>query len=161
MDDWRARIGDCGDAELAAALIASIEDLFALDAHLLTVNAHENTLAARLMSYLQPRVGAAPDGVRWDVDFDYNRQRARVKTVRGYQVVRPDLIIHRRNTDSLNYLAVEIKKGASESADEGDVFNLEAYKWPLEAQGLAYKYALFLRFGVQAQAGQVTCVHWV
>lgn len=160
MDNWRERIEACGDNMLASAVIASIEDLFAYDTHILTVNIHENTIAARLMGYLQPRIGLAPDGIRWDVDFDYNRQQARVKTVRGYQMVRPDLIVHRRNTDAMNLLAIEMKKGSSPDPDQEDMFNLEAYKWPLDAQGLAYTHALFLRFGVQTDAGKVTCVEW-
>lgn len=161
MDNWRERIRACGDAGLAEALIASIEDLFANDAHLLNVNVHENAIAARLMGYLAPRAPFAPDGARWHVDFDYNRQGVQVKKIYGVQHVRPDVIVHRRNTDALNHLAIEFKKGSSSKADEDDVGNLQAYRWPLEGGGLGYVHALFLRFGVEEDAGNVTCVVWV
>lgn len=161
MDDWRERIKECGDGGLSEALIGAIEELFARDRHLLEVNVHENTIAAMLRSYLQPRVGYAPeDGVPWDVDFDYNRRQAMVKTINGVQNVRPDLIVHRRNTD-INHLAVELKKGSSASPDEGDLTNLGAYLQPLEDFGLGYRYALFLRFGVGDDAGKVACVRWL
>lgn len=161
MNDWRERIQACGDAALAAALIASIENLFAHDAQILDVNAHENTIAAHLMAYLRSRAPVAPDGEPWHVDFDYNRQGVRVKKIYGEQNVRPDVIVHRRNTDTLNYLAIEMKKGSSSEVDQGDIDNLHAYRLHLKAGGLAYTHALFLRFGVQEDAGKVTCVVWV
>lgn len=128
---------------------------------MLEIDVHENTIAATLKGYLLPRVGNAPnDGVPWDVDFDYNRQKATVKTINGTQQLRPDLIVHRRNTD-LNHLAVELKKGASDKPDADDMTHLEAYRRPLERLGLGYRYALFLRFGAGKGAGRVTCVRWV
>lgn len=161
MDNWRERLATCGDDSLAAALISAIEELFARDGHLLDIDVHENTVAAMLRGYLQPKVGnALDDGLPWDVDFDYNRRLATVKTINGTQKVRPDLIVHRRNTDN-NHLAVELKKGSSPQPDAGDVANLEAYRRPLEVMGLGYRYALFLRFGVGDDARKVTCVHWI
>lgn len=68
--------------------------------------------------------------------------------------------MHRRNTNH-NRLAVEIKKGSSPDPDWGDIDNLMAFRRPPEAMGLGYDYALFLRFGVEADAGKVTCVSWV
>lgn len=82
-----------------------------------------------------------------------------VKTINGVQNVRPDLIVHRRNTDT-NHLAVELKKGSSASPDQGDMANLKAYLRPLADLGLGYRYAHFLRFGVGDDAGKVTCVRW-
>jgi hypothetical protein len=161
MDDWHAQIGACGDDCLAAALIGAIEELFARDGHLLEIDIHENAIAALLRGYLQLRVGnAAEDGAPWDVDFDYNRRLATVKTINGVQQVRPDLIVHRRNSD-INRLAVELKKGSSPEPDAGDLANLEAYRRPLETIGLVYQYALFLRFGVGPDSRKVTCVRWV
>lgn len=160
MDDWRERIAACGDEQLSAALVASIEELFARDAHLLDVNVHENAIAAVLRGYMLPKVGNGPDGAPWDVDFDYNRDHAVVKRVNGAQAVRPDLIVHRRNTN-VNRLAVEMKKGGSPEPDWDDMASLAAYRRPPEAQGLGYQYALFLRFGVGENAGQVACVQWV
>jgi hypothetical protein len=83
-----------------------------------------------------------------------------VKRVNGVQAVRPDLIVHRRNTN-VNRLAVEMKKGNSPGPDWEDMANLEANRRPREQQGLGYDYALFLRFGVGEDAGRVSCVQWV
>jgi hypothetical protein len=138
MDDWKQRVAACGDESLATALTEAIEELFARDLHLLTVNVHENTIAAMLRGYVHPRVGNAPDGNRWDVDFDFNRNGLMVKKVYGVQTVRPDLIVHRRNSDH-NLLAVELKKGSSPEPDADDVQNLEAYKKEPWQGGLAYR----------------------
>lgn len=160
MDDWHEQLAACGDAVLSDALIGAIEELFAKDRHLLDVDVHENTIAAALRGNLLGKVGTAPDGAAWDVDFDYNRLQAVVKKVNGGQAVRPDIIVHRRNTDT-NRLAVELKKGSSPEPDSGDMDNLEAYRRPAAALGLGYDFALFLRLGVGGDAGRVTCVRWV
>lgn len=161
MDNWKEQVADCADAELASALTGAIEELFARDRHLLDVDAHENAIAGLLRGYLQAKVGIAPiDGAPWDVDFDYNRHLATVKTINGIQKVRPDLIVHRRNSN-INHLAIELKKGSSAEPDVGDLANLEAYRRPLTSMGLGYAYALFLRFGVGADAGKVSSVVWV
>lgn len=76
---------------LERALIGAIEELFARDRPLLDVNVHENTIAAMLKCCLQPKVGRVPeDGAPWDVDVDYNRRQAMVKTINGVQNVRSD-----------------------------------------------------------------------
>lgn len=160
MDDWRKQLAACGDGVLSDALVGAIEELFAKDRHLLDVDVHENTIAAALRGYLLGKVGTGPDGAPWDVDFDYNRQQAIVKKVNGGQAVRPDIIIHRRNTDA-NHLAVELKKGSSSEPDADDLANLMAYRRPPETMGLGYEFALFLRLGVGDDAGRVTCVRWV
>jgi len=98
----------------------------------------------------------APDGKPWDVDVEYNRQGARVKTINGMQVVVPDLILHRVGTN-LNYLALELKKGAAVEADEVDLAKLRAYRQPDQ---LNYQHALFVRLGVGGEAGTVGCIAW-
>ena len=160
MEDWKTRIAACGDEALASALTEAIEELFARDHHLLAANVHENAIAAALRGYLLLRVGTAPDGAKWDVDFDYNRIGLMVKKVYGVQTVRPDLIVHRRDSDE-NLLAVELKKGSSQEPDEDDLLNLVAYKKQRWEGGLSYRYALFLRLGVGEDVGRVSCAHWV
>lgn len=99
----------------------------------------------------------APDGKPWNVHVEYNRKGIKVKTVNGgMQVVIPDIILHRIGTDQ-NYLAIELKKGASATPDEDDLNKLRAYKLSHE---LNYRYALFLRLGVDEHAGTVSCVVW-
>ncbi|SOY93390.1 conserved hypothetical protein [Cupriavidus taiwanensis] len=156
MTEWREAIASCGDEPLAAALIASIEDLFANDMHSLTVDASERHVAALLAEHLGRRAPVAPDGRPWQVHVEYNRNGVAVKTIEGIQVVVPDIIMHRAGTTK-NYLAVELKKGDSDVPDEGDVRKLRAYKRPDE---LGYTHTLFLRLGIGERAGTVTCVAW-
>lgn len=159
MEGWRDRIASCGDDVLAGALIQAIEELFERDLHPLRVQANENTISALLRSHLLGRVGCGPDGQPWDVDFDYNRRQASIKTVHGKRRVRPDIIVHRRDSD-MNLLALELKKGSSVKPDDDDLDKLQAYRLPVDAGGLGYTYALFLRLGAGDAAGTISCVHW-
>jgi hypothetical protein len=53
---------------------------------------------------------------------------------------------------------MELKKGVSPEPDEDDVKKLQAYRHPKQ---LNYSFALFLRLGVRAHAGTVSCIAWV
>jgi len=157
LDNWRVQLHACGDHELATALVRSLESLFQADLHRLTVDASERNIVQRLAAHLSSQGLLAPDGKPWDVDVEYNRQGARVKTINGMQVVVPDLILHRVGTDQ-NFLALELKKGAAAEANEDDLAKLWAYRQPDQ---LNYCHALFLRLGVEAEAGTVSSIVWV
>lgn len=156
LDDWRQRLVACGDEQLANALVSSIEALFQANLHALAVDAAERNIAHRVAVHLGNQKLLAPDGLPWDVDVEYNRRGVKVKTIYGEQVVVPDLIVHRIGTD-LNYLALELKKGAGPDVDEADFYKLCAYRQPDQ---LGYRHALFLRLGTGDLAGTVSCVHW-
>lgn len=156
LNDWRKRLQECGDPELAGALVSSIESLFSANLYALTVDAAERNIAHRLAVYLGGQGLIAPDGLPWDVDVEYNRRGVKVKTINGEQVVVPDLIVHRIGTD-INYLALELKKGAEPDVDEFDLQKLWAYRQPDQ---LGYCHALFLRLGIGDSAGTVSCVRW-
>lgn len=156
LNDWRQRLQACGDPQLAGALVSSIESLFHANLHALTVDAAERNIAHRLAVHLGDQGLVAPDGLPWDVDIEYNRRGIKVKTIYGEQVVVPDLIVHRIGTD-INYLALELKKGAMPDVDEADLYKLWAYRQPDQ---LGYHHALFLRLGVGDAAGTVSCVRW-
>lgn len=158
IDDWRERLYECGDPDLAAALVRSLEALFAQNLHALTVDVAERNIVHQLAVHLGGQGLMAPDEHPWDIDVEYNRQGALVKTINsGAQVVVPDLIVHRINSD-LNHLVMELKKGASAQPDEDDLHKLLAYR---QQDPLRYRYALFLRLGVGAAAGTVSCISWV
>jgi hypothetical protein len=156
LDDWRQRLFACGDQKLANALVSSIEALFQANLHALAVDAAERNIAHRVAVHLGNQKLLAPDGLPWDVDVEYNRRGVKVKTIYGEQVVVPDLIVHRIGTD-LNYLALELKKGAGPDVDEADLYKLWAYRQPDQ---LGYRHALFLRLGTGDVAGTVSCVRW-
>lgn len=49
----------------------------------------------------------------WDVDMDYNRrgtEKKRIDVDDELSLFRPDLIVHKRNNDNLNYIVIQIKK---------------------------------------------------
>jgi hypothetical protein len=76
------------------------------DLQLLTLDAHERTITARLAYYLQEQL---PE---WNVDCEYNRIKENVKEVvigQKLVLVVPDIIIHQRSTGN-NLLVVEVKK---------------------------------------------------
>jgi hypothetical protein len=157
LEYWRDALQDCGDPELALAMVQSIEALWRNDCHSLVVDASERHIAAELAVQIRAQQLLAPDGKPWNVHVEYNRKGIKVKTVNGgMQVVIPDIILHRIGTDQ-NYLAIELKKGASAAPDEDDLNKLRAYKLSHE---LNYRYALFLRLGVDEHAGTVSCVVW-
>jgi hypothetical protein len=156
LNDWRELLQACGDPQLADALVSSIEALFQTNHYALIVDAGERSIAHRLAMHLCGQKLMAPDGLPWDVDVEYNRRGVKVKTVYGDQVVVPDLIVHRIGTD-LNYLALELKKGAGPDVDQSDMYKLWAYRQPDQ---LGYRHALFLRLGTGDGAGTVSCVCW-
>lgn len=157
LENWRDLLQGCGDQELAVAIARSIEALWRDDRHSLVINASERHIAAELAVHIRAQALLAPDGEPWDVHVEYNRKGTKIKTVNGgRQIVIPDIILHRIGTDQ-NFLAIELKKGASTIPDEDDLNKLLAYKQPHE---LNYLYALFLRLGVNELAGTVSCVIW-
>lgn len=158
IENWRDRLQECGDPELASALVRSIEQLLEMARYSLTVGASERNIAAKLAMLIHAEGLIAPDGRPWDVDVEYNRKGTRVKTVRGgQQVVIPDVILHRLG-DDINFLAIELKMGSSDQVDWKDQLKLAAYRLPHE---LNYSHALFLRLGQKMSAGTVSCIAWI
>ena len=157
LNNWRERLQECGDPELTGALVRSIEALFQANLHALTVDAAERNIAHHLAGNIGRQGLMAPDGRPWDVDVEYNRQGALVKTINGAQVVVPDVILHRINTEQ-NYLVIELKKGSSDQPDQADLNKLQAYR---QQEPLLYRHALFLRLGVGDDAGTLSCITWV
>lgn len=157
LDDWRERLHDCGDVQLAETLRRSVEQLFENAHYSLAVGASERNIAAKLAMQIHAESLVAPDGRPWDVDVEYNRKGGQVKTVHGVRVVVPDVILHRIGTDQ-NLLAIELKMGSSTEVDEKDWLKLAAYRMPHE---LNYSHALFLRLGQKRRAGTVSRVAWL
>lgn len=157
MENWREALRACENPDLCAALVGAIEELLVKDRHSLEVDASERHLAAELSCYLKQRAPVAPDGAPWHVHVEYNRKGASIKTINGLQIVVPDIIMHRVGTQE-NFLAIELKKGTEPTPSSDDILKLAAYRRPEE---LNYQHALFLRLGVGADAGKVTCVAWV
>lgn len=148
----RDTIANCTDPSVGRAVLTALDVLFRRDANLLAVNVAEQTIAARLAGYLQEHF---PDH---DVDVEYNRMGDAPKTVAGSgkpEQVYPDIIVHRRRTDT-NILAIELKKTSNPETKDRDLLKLAAYR-----RDLGYLHALFLRLGVGDTAGTVPECQWV
>ena len=119
----------------------ALQQLMDDDAFLLANNASELSISHRFAMYLQQEL---PD---WDVDAEYNRLGESVKKFSDdflglYRLVRPDIIVHSRNT-SLNLLVVELKKDATDEERAYDIEKLHEFRTRKE---YAYRYALFINF---------------
>ena len=68
--------------------------------------------------------------------------------------VYPDIIVHRRRTDT-NILAIELKKTSNPETKDKDLLKLVAYR-----RDLGCLHALFLRLGVGDAAGTVLECQW-
>ncbi len=142
----------CEEPAVGAAVLAGLNRLFERDAQLLTINASEKAIAAKLAQYLQPHFPV------YHVDVEYNRMGEAPKKVVWSErpdEVYPDIIVHLRMTDT-NVLAIELKKDSNPEKKEKDILKLGAYR-----RELGYSHALFIRLGIGPDAGTVSECEWV
>jgi len=98
---------------------------------LMAVDAHEVTNAHRIAVYLESRFKG------YNIDLEYNRDRENIKKLEN--LIRPDIIIHRRNSDD-NLCIFEIKKSPKEADEsENDVGKIKG-----EIGKYHYKLGVFL-----------------
>lgn len=81
----------------------SIDDFLQNDIQLIQNNVHENSISHHIACYLKKYI---PE---WHIDCEYNRDLLYTKNIHDMGDIRPDIIIHKRNT-SLNFVVIEIKK---------------------------------------------------
>jgi hypothetical protein len=135
-----------GSLDLRRTLEKAVSRLLDQDQSLFALDVHERTIASTLASYLRSMCHNS-----WDVDVEYNKDGHNPKRVnleacrsrrRGRRTGRvcPDLIVHKRNTDT-NLLIVEIKKSTSSGSGEYDICKIAAYR-----RDLGYTYGAFLEF---------------
>lgn len=110
------------------------------DLFLLMNNSDEWSISHKLAEYLQQEFP------QWHVDLEYNRDKDQAKEMEG-KIVRPDIIVHLRNTDN-NLLIVEIKKSNNLGDLEDDKERLEKFTSP-EGR-YRYKLGLLIVFYVGA-----------
>jgi hypothetical protein len=92
------------------------------DLFLLVNDSDEWAISHKLAEYLQKEF---PD---WHVDVEYNRDKDQVKML-DEERVRPDIVIHIRNTDN-NLLVIEVKKSNNLEGVESDVKRLKRFTSP-------------------------------
>jgi hypothetical protein len=88
-------------------LNAALEDFKEEDLILLTLTADERAATHRIAIHIEKEFPG------WNVDCEYNRKRHGVKELPGIGAVRPDIIVHHRDTED-NLLVIEVKKKGKE-----------------------------------------------
>lgn len=89
-------------SEIEERMGIATRTLLKKDLFLLRNDSDEWSVSHKLAEYLQKRF---PD---WHVDVEYNRDKNQVKELNN-ENVRPDIIVHIRDTDN-NLLVIEVKK---------------------------------------------------
>jgi hypothetical protein len=130
--------------EVSKRLAWALDQLIARDRSLLEFDLNERTITHKLAEHLQQAFR------EYNVDCEYNRNQGRIKTLElpdssnswddtDARTVFPDIIVHRRGTDT-NILVIEAKK--TSGGDEAfDLQKLYAFRYEL-----GYEHAVFLRF---------------
>lgn len=54
----------------------------------------------------------------YDVDCEYNRDLAESKKNKANELIRPDIIVHRRGCNSSNFVVIEVKPWWNDNAEE-------------------------------------------
>ncbi len=86
----------------------SIEDFLQNDVQLIQNNVHESSISHHIACYLKKYI---PE---WHIDCEYNRDLLKTKNIRDLGDIRPDIIVHQRNTSN-NFVVIEIKKNQKNS----------------------------------------------
>lgn len=155
-DAIAASLADC---EPGVHLRNALQKLLERDAYLLTVDANERSIAARLAMYLQAEY------TDWHVDCEYNRDGIDPKrlafsgldsTIEDAEArtVFPDIVVHVRGTSN-NYLVLELKKSSNTVERAFDLAKLSRYR-----RQLNYSYAVFIELLVGA-VPDVREVRWI
>ncbi len=114
-----------GYVEIHKALSDSLNQVLERDYDLISLGGHEQAISHRLAVYLEP---AFPE---FQTDCEYNRckhksKRRHPETPGDNTQMRPDIIVHRRNS-AMNVLAVEMKANAN-GASATDLKKLKCLK---------------------------------
>jgi len=88
----------------------AVNDFRENDLDLLELSADERAATHQIACYLKKYFPG------WNVDCEYNRKNAEPKRLQG-ELVRPDIIIHRRNLNT-NLLCIEAKKFGNQLIDD-------------------------------------------
>lgn len=107
---------------LKALLFESVAKLYANDYYLIARGGMENACQARVMYYMQDILFNDPRFIIWrnyNVDCEYNKNIHGMKELPcAEKYVRPDLLLHIRDTNDYNLLVVEFKLAGNVSAHD-------------------------------------------
>jgi len=91
----------------------AVESFLRNELGLLEDDVHEQTITSALAYHLRQQFGS-----KWDIDCEYNREEGKTKRLGG-RPVKPDIIVHRRNSTT-NILVIEGKKSKTLKSDDLD-----------------------------------------
>lgn len=151
--DFFESLNQHGDQLISSALRLALEHFFETCSNQLKIDVGERTLASRLADCMRPHFAEL------EVEVEYNRMGDAPKTLQRDgepERVFPDIIVHKAMTNEANLLVIELKKSTNPQLKDEDVWKLQAFKADLN-----YQHALFLRLGVQEQAGTISEYEWV
>jgi len=116
---------------------SSLSEIFKNDMILIDNDANERTISSSLISYLKERIKD------YDIDSEYNRHGSELKTIEsntGQKIIIPDIVIHKRNNDRNNLVAIEIKKSTNPKR-KNDEEKLEALT---KKDSYSYKFGILI-----------------
>lgn len=132
--------------DLARIIRSCAERLYIHDKHLIDTHSSEMSIVFRLGVYVEELLkNTAINGL--NVDCEYNRNRGYSKRIHINDeerdaLFRPDLIIHQRDSNDHNLLAVEAKGYWNREERERDFQKLRSLTMP--DRGYEYKLGVFL-----------------
>lgn len=138
LDDILHRPPESNDIRLA--LEAAVQKTLDADYDLIALGGHEQAIAHRIAVYLEQRFP------KYHIDCEYNRKKHLSKSYsveagKKRRRMRPDIVVHRRNTMTHNILAIEMKANANKGRS-ADGIKLKALQTPEE--GYAYQEVAFV-----------------
>lgn len=158
-------INNAPDQKVADIVVRALHRLIDEDKCLLTLDAHERSIAHRLAVHLEDVL--LEKNENWDVDCEYNRGGHDPKQItlsekctnhendgEGSRVF-PDIIVHRRKSSD-NFLAIELKKSTSRVSPECDQEKLRQY-----VKQLGYKHALFIELATGKEEATIDRIEWI
>lgn len=93
------------------AISAALDMLYENDVYLFSREVHERTIVFRFGHYLQNIMDESADLKEYNLDFEYNRNGRQPKRIpgRSRNGAYPDLIVHKRGSNTYNILVMEFK----------------------------------------------------
>lgn len=123
--------------ELKDKVINAVESFIKYDKELLDLKVYEPAISHRIAFYLERDSFQAG----FHIDCEYNKHLVSNKPGSGNNSIRPDIVVHTRNTDINNKIAIEIKKNKTDDYDDDKLKFLTA-----QDEIYAYKLGVFIYF---------------
>ena len=131
-----------------------LETFMKKDIFLLEHDVDERTVSHRFAFYLQSEI---PE---MHVDCEYNREGFEIKKISGPKWIKPrniypDIVVHKRGTDSNNILIIEVKKQTNKDI-ENDEIKLKAFT----SEQYRYSFGLLVIFYTKEKSLNDPILRW-